>query len=37
VFSLTFGNGQGTSYAQLARGGNPQSLYFGFNLTRKFF
>jgi hypothetical protein len=37
VFSLTFANGQGTTFAQLARGGNPSALYFGFNLTRKFF
>jgi hypothetical protein len=37
VFSLTFANGQGTTFAQLARGGNPGALYFGFNLTRKFF
>jgi Membrane bound beta barrel domain (DUF5777) len=37
VFSLTFANGQGTTFAQIARGGNPESLYFGFNLTRKFF
>lgn len=37
VFALTFANGQGTTFAQLARGGNPGALYFGFNLTRKFF
>ncbi len=26
-----------TTYGQLARGGNPESLYLGFNLARKFF
>jgi len=37
VFSLVFGNSQDSTYAQLARGGNPDSLYMGFNLARKFF
>jgi hypothetical protein len=37
VFSLTFANTSATTYGQLARGGNPQSLYLGFNLSRKFF
>jgi len=38
VFDLTFTNTtQGTTFAQLARGGFPGSLYFGFNLARKFF
>jgi len=37
VFSVTFANTSATTYAQLARGGNPQSLYLGFNLARKFF
>jgi hypothetical protein len=37
VFSLTFANSAATTYGQLARGGNPESLYLGFNLTRKFF
>jgi hypothetical protein len=38
VFDLTFTNTtQGTTFAQLARGGFPSSLYFGFNLARKFF
>ena len=37
VFSLTFTNTFGTTYGQLARGGSPESLYLGFNLTRKFF
>lgn len=37
VFSLTFTNTFGTTFGQLARGGSPESLYMGFNLTRKFF
>src|SRR3954468_54008 len=37
VFALTFANTSATTYAQIARGGNPESLYFGFNLARKFF
>ncbi|HEX3702221.1 MAG TPA: DUF5777 family beta-barrel protein [Vicinamibacterales bacterium] len=38
VFDLTFTNTtQGTTFAQLARGGFPSSLYFGFNIARKFF
>lgn len=38
VFDLTFTNTtQGTTFAQIARGGFPNSLYFGFNLARKFF
>jgi hypothetical protein len=37
VFSLTFANGQGTTFGQLARGGNPEALYLGFNLARKFY
>jgi hypothetical protein len=37
VFALTFSNTQGTTYGQLARGGEPHSLYLGFNLARKFF
>jgi Membrane bound beta barrel domain (DUF5777) len=37
VFQLTFANGQGTTFAQVARGGSPETLYLGFNLTRKFF
>ncbi len=37
VFQLTFANTFGTTFGQLARGGTPQSLYLGFNLTRKFF
>jgi hypothetical protein len=37
VFQLVFGNGQGMTFAQIARGGNPEALYFGFNLSRKFY
>ena len=37
TFSLTFANTSATTYGQLARGGNPQALYLGFNLARKFF
>jgi hypothetical protein len=37
TFSLTFTNTVGTTFAQLARGGAANSLYLGFNLSRKFF
>jgi hypothetical protein len=37
LFQLNFGNSQGTTFAQTAAGGNPDALYMGFNLTRKFF
>ena len=37
VFSLVLANTQFTTYRQLSHGGNPGALYFGFNLTRKFF
>jgi hypothetical protein len=38
VFDLTFTNTtQGTTFAQMARGGFPNSLYLGFNLARKFY
>ena len=38
VFDLTFTNTtQGTTFAQMARGGFPTSLYLGFNLCRKFY
>ena len=36
MFSLTFTNTFGTTFAQLARGGTAGSLYLGFNLGRKF-
>lgn len=37
LFQLNVNNGQGTTFAQLARGGFSDSLYLGFNLARKFF
>jgi hypothetical protein len=37
MFSLTFANTAATTYGQIARGGNPGSLYLGFNIARKFF
>ena len=38
VFDLTFTNTtQGTTFAQIARGGFPNALYLGFNLARKFY
>jgi hypothetical protein len=37
VFSLTFQNGPGTTYRQIAHGGVPEHLTLGFNLTRKFY
>jgi hypothetical protein len=37
VFDLTLTNSQGTTFAQMAGGGAPNSLFFGFNLARKFF
>jgi hypothetical protein len=37
MFQLNFGNGQGTTFGQAARGGFPGALFMGFNLARKFF
>lgn len=37
VFALTFTNNPGTTFRQIALGGNPHTLNLGFNLTRKFF
>ena len=37
TFSLTFTNTFAMTYAQLARGGNVNALYLGFNIGRKFF
>jgi hypothetical protein len=37
TFQLNFTNAQVSTFAQLARGGFPESLYLGFNLSRKFF
>jgi hypothetical protein len=36
-FSLTFTNTFASTFAQVARGGSPDTLYLGFNLARKFF
>jgi Membrane bound beta barrel domain (DUF5777) len=36
-FSLTFTNTFSSTFAQVARGGSPATLYLGFNLERKFF
>ena len=37
MFSLTFTNTFGTTFAQVARGGAASTLYLGFNLGRKFY
>lgn len=37
VFSLVLANTQATTFGQLARGANPETLYIGFNLARKFY
>ncbi len=37
VFQLNFSNSQFSTFAQTAGGGQPDSLFMGFNLTRKFF
>jgi hypothetical protein len=37
LFQLNFTNGQGSTFGQLARGGFADSLFLGFNLSRKFF
>jgi hypothetical protein len=37
MFSLTFTNTFGTTFAQVARGGAANTLYLGFNLARKFY
>jgi len=37
VFQLNFSNSSGTTFGQTARGGQPETLYMGFNLSRKFF
>lgn len=37
VFSLVLANTPGTTFGQLATGGFPHNLQFGFNLARKFF
>jgi hypothetical protein len=37
LFSLTFTNSFSTTFGQIARGGFPNALYLGFNLSRKFY
>ena len=37
MFQLNLTNTSGTTFAQVARGGNPKSLYLGFNMSRKFY
>jgi hypothetical protein len=37
VFQLNFTNGPATTFGQIARGGLPDTLVMGFNLSRKFF
>src|SRR5262249_42501262 len=37
VFALVVANTAATTFAQIARGGNPSTLYIGFNLSRKFY
>jgi hypothetical protein len=37
IFQLNLTNALATTYAQVARGGFPDTLYLGFNLARKFF
>ena len=37
LFQVNFNNSQGSTFGQLARGGFPDSLYLGFNISRKFF
>lgn len=36
MFQLTFSNATATTFGQVARGGFPTTIYFGFNLGRKF-
>jgi hypothetical protein len=36
TLQLNFTNSFGTTFGQLARGGNPHDVYLGFNITRKF-
>ncbi len=37
VFQLNFSSSQATTFGQLSHGGFPDTLYLGFNLSRKFF
>jgi hypothetical protein len=36
IFQVNFTNSFGTTYGQIARGGNPHDVYLGFNLVRRF-
>ena len=36
LFQLNFSNSFGTTYGELARGGEPGNIYLGFNIARKF-
>jgi hypothetical protein len=37
MFLLTFGNSLATTFGQISQGGFPDTVYMGFNLSRKFF
>lgn len=37
MFLLTFGNSLATTFGQISQGGFPDTIYMGFNLSRKFF
>jgi hypothetical protein len=37
MFQLTFTNSFAGTFGQIARGGFPDTIYFGFNMGRKFF
>ena len=37
MFQLTFTNSVGTTIGQISQGGFADTLYMGFNLSRKFF
>lgn len=37
MFQLTFTNSVGTTFGQISQGGFPNTIYMGFNLSRKFF
>jgi hypothetical protein len=37
LFQLNFTNSVGTTFAQTARGGQPTTVFLGFNIARKFF
>jgi hypothetical protein len=36
LFQMNFSNSFGTTYGQIARGGEPTNIYLGFNIARKF-